>query len=83
MSPPMTIHAKDAYEVHAIFFFFWPHHVECRILVPQPRIEPMPTKLRAQCLNHWTVKEVPPCSILFFLFFIFFAFKIFIEAQLT
>ena len=22
-------------------FFFWPHHMACRILVPQPGIEPM------------------------------------------
>ena len=48
-----------------VFFFFWPRHAACRILVPQPGIEPVPTALGAQSLNHWTAREVPayPTSV--------------------
>ena len=31
----------------------------CRILVPQPRIEPWPPALRAHRLNHWITREIP------------------------
>ena len=31
----------------------------CGILVPSPGIEPMAPVLEAQCLNHWTRREVP------------------------
>ena len=31
----------------------------CRILVPRPRIEPMPLALEVWNLNPWTTKEVP------------------------
>ena len=42
-------------------FFFWPHCMACRILVPPPGIEPTPTPaLEAWSLNHWTTREVPP-----------------------
>ena len=36
------------------FFFFWPCHAACGILVPQPGIEPTPPALEAQSLNNWT-----------------------------
>ena len=39
--------------------FFWPHRTACRILVPRPRIEPVPPALGAWSLNHWTTREVP------------------------
>ena len=29
------------------FFFFWPHHTACGILVPQPGIEPRPLAVKA------------------------------------
>ena len=29
----------------------------CRILVPQPGIEPMLLAVEAQSLNHWTARE--------------------------
>ena len=41
------------------FFFFLPHGIACRILVPQAEIEPACPALEAQSLNHWTAKEVP------------------------
>ena len=31
----------------------------CRILVPQPGIEPTPPILKAQSFNCWTIREVP------------------------
>ena len=36
------------------------HYVACRILVPQPRIEPGPLALEAWSLKYWTTREVPP-----------------------
>ena len=36
-----------------------PHCAACRILVPQPGIEPDPSTLEAWNLNYWTVREVP------------------------
>ena len=47
---------------HNLFGFFGgflPHCTACGILVPQPRIEPMPPAVEAQSLNHWTAREVP------------------------
>ena len=41
-------------------FFFWLHRVACRILVPQPGMEPVPPALGDWSLNHWTSREVPP-----------------------
>ena len=38
--------------------FFWLHRVPCRILVPQPGIEPAFSAVEAQSLNHWTTREV-------------------------
>ena len=34
--------------------------MECRILVPHPRIEPTPPALELQSLNLCTTREVPP-----------------------
>ena len=33
--------------------------MECRILVPQLRIEPASPAVEMWTLNHWTAKEVP------------------------
>ena len=33
--------------------------VACRILVPQPQIEPKPPTVEAWSLNHWATREVP------------------------
>ena len=42
-----------------LFFFFWPCHVTCGIVVPRSGIEPMPLALEVLSLNHWTAREVP------------------------
>ena len=36
----------------------------CRILVPQPGMEPMTPGVGAQSLNHWTAREVPTWPLL-------------------
>ena len=33
--------------------------IACGILVPRPGVGPVPPKVEAQRLNHWTAKEVP------------------------
>ena len=38
----------------------------CGILVPGPRIEPVPSAVEAQSPNHWTSREVPPLTLLIF-----------------
>ena len=38
---------------------FWSCCIACRILVPQPGMEPMPPAMEAQDLNHWTARKVP------------------------
>ena len=42
------------------FFFFWLSHVACGISVPWPGIEPTPSAVESQNLNHWAAREVPP-----------------------
>ena len=39
------------------FFFFLPQCAACRILVPQPGIEPGLLVVRVHSLNHWTARE--------------------------
>ena len=46
-----------------LLFVFWPHHVACEILVPQPDTEPMTSAVKARSPNHWT-REFPPVSSL-------------------
>ena len=41
------------------YLFFWPCLLACRILVPQPGIEPMSPAVETQTLNHWTAREIP------------------------
>ena len=35
-------------------FFFWLHHLACRILVPRAGTEPGPAAVEAWSPNHWT-----------------------------
>ena len=59
------------YSDFRIVFVYWPCHVPCGILVPQPEIESMPFALKARSLNHWTAREVH--GVFFVLFcFVFF-----------
>ena len=39
-------------------FSFWPHCKACGILVLQSGIEPTPSAVAAQHLNHWTTRKV-------------------------
>jgi len=45
--------------IHLLLLLFWPWHGACEILVPWPRIEPMPPAVEARSLNHWTSREAP------------------------
>ena len=40
-------------------FIFWPDGAAQGILVPRPRIEPMPPAVEAWSRNLWTTREVP------------------------
>ena len=40
------------------YYFFWPRHVACGILVPRPGIKPAPPAVEARSPNHWTAREV-------------------------
>ena len=51
-------------------FVFWPH-TACRVLLPQPTIEPMAPTLGAWHLNHWTTREIPVPSVLSYWSFTF------------
>ena len=45
------------------YFFFWLWWVACRILAPQPGMEPGLPALGMQSFSHWTTREVPELSI--------------------
>ena len=38
---------------------FWLHRMVCGILVPQPRIQPVPPEVKVWNPNHWTAREFP------------------------
>ena len=40
-------------------FFFWPRHVACKTLVPQPGTEPSPAAVEVRRLTHGAAGEVP------------------------
>ena len=44
--------------IYTHFFFFWPRHMACVILVPQTGIENAPPALQAPSLNYW-IRAVP------------------------
>ena len=41
------------------YFIFWPCHMACGILVPQPGIKPAPPAVGVRSPNCWTTREVP------------------------
>ena len=45
------------------YLFIWPHPADCRILIPQPEIEPMPPAEEAQSPDHWPAREVPVYAV--------------------
>ena len=48
---------------NVLLFVFWLHPEPCRILVPQPGIEPMPPELEGQRLSHLSTREFSEKSI--------------------
>ena len=55
---------SEVFFIIIIILIFWPCHVAWGILVPRPGIEPVPSALEAQNLNHWTIKEIPSLVII-------------------
>ena len=46
-------------------FFFWPHITTCGILVRRPGMEPTPSALGDQSLNHGATREAPGLWVLY------------------
>ena len=57
--------------VHLFIYLFWPCHLAFDILVARPGIEPMPPAWEAQSPNHWTGREVPVFSSVFYFWLCF------------
>ena len=49
-----------------LLFYFLLYHAACRILVPQPEMEPTSPAVEVWRLKHWTTREVPICIFFFF-----------------
>ena len=47
------------------YLFFWLCCMACGILVPRPRIEPVPPAVEAWSPNHWTARKFPDLAFLF------------------
>ena len=45
------------------FSTFWPFHLACGILVPQPETKPTPPEVETWRLGHWTTREIPWCYL--------------------
>ena len=54
---------KPAFYFLVFINFFWPYHMACRVLVPQPRIEPGPSAKKVWSPNHWTAREFPSTPV--------------------
>ena len=52
-----------------LFLFFWQCHAACRILVPQPGIEPVSPALGAQSLTIGPPGKFPCCGPLIFVYY--------------
>ena len=50
--PPNTTRIAIIY-----LLIFWLHCATCRIIIPRPGIEPVPSAVKAQSPNHWTARE--------------------------
>lgn len=48
-----------------IFFSIFRPHVACRILVPHPGTESVPSAVEAWCLNYWIARDASVCIIFF------------------
>ena len=65
----MFLFCSGLHVCHFLLFVWvsWPIHAACKILLPPPGIEPVPSAVKVQSSNHWTTREFPP--IFFFFFF--------------
>ena len=67
-SPTGTTYCISLMYLSHFFFFFWPRHAACRILVPQQGIDLRPRALEAWCPNHWTARKFPLKALLIYRF---------------
>ena len=44
-------------------FCFWPYHITCGILIPQPGIKPRTPAFKAWNLNHWSTRAIPQYNL--------------------
>ena len=59
LPPHCHLDSHNQGQIFFFFFFFLPCCMACRILVPWPRIEPVPPAVEVQGHNHWTAGAVP------------------------
>ena len=57
------------------FLFFWPHHVACGILVPQPRIKPVLPAVEVKSANHLDLQGIPLISYFGYLWLWYISFE--------
>ena len=57
ISKPTEFHSVGT----CFMYLFWPHHVACRILVPQAGIEPGAPAVKAWSPHHWIAKKFGTC----------------------
>ena len=53
----LTLLLTSSCKFFVCLFVFWLCSAACRILVPQPGIEPGPPAVQVQSPNHWTARE--------------------------
>ena len=64
----MILFCSGLHVCHFLLFVWvsWPIHAACKILLPPPGIEPVPSAVKVQSSNHWTTREFPPIFFFFF-----------------
>ena len=60
-----TSHPSDLLKTGCFFFFgeFWPCHMACGVLAPQPGIELTTLAVTSWSPNHWTKREFPKLDV--------------------
>ena len=61
MTEQLSTHPGIISTAFIYLFIYWPFQAACRILVPQPGMEPRPMAVKAGSPNHWAAREFPCC----------------------
>ena len=59
MTEQLSTHPGIISTAFIYLFIYWPFQAACRILVPQPGMEPRPMAVKAGSPNHWAAREFP------------------------